>query len=94
MTALDLLTIAQSAIAYAQAVVDTRHFRDVLKGGYHAWRTETENFESIKRGSVEWDAMLAATAGEYRLLQNAKDRERRSKNKLLALVSGEVQRHD
>lgn len=84
---LHLLHLAQAAIAYAQAVVDTGHCKDVLKAGYLAWRTESENYdEYIKRGSVEWAAMMAATADEYRHLRNAKSREYRAQKKLLALA--------
>ena len=86
MKALNLLAIAQATVSYAQAVSDTQHCKDVLKGGYHAWRTEADNHEYIKRGSVEWAAMMDATAEEYRQLRNAKSRERRAQQKLLALV--------
>ena len=73
------LHLLQAAIQYAQAVADTGHCKDVLKAGYLAWRTEAENYdEYIKRGSVEWAAMMAATADEYRHLRNAKSREYRA----------------
>ncbi|MBS0508995.1 MAG: hypothetical protein JSR53_16600 [Proteobacteria bacterium] len=83
---LDLLHLAQAAIAYAQAVAVTGHCKDVLKAGFLAWRTEADNHECIKRGSVEWAAMMAATADEYRRLRNAKSREYRAQKKLLALA--------
>ena len=86
MKAVYLLAIAQAAVNYAQAVADTAHCKDVLKAGYHAWRIEADNREYIKRASVEWNAMMAATAEEYRHLRNAKSRERRAQQKLLALV--------
>ena len=82
----NLFALAQAAIHYAQAVADTAHCKDALKGGYLAWRTEADNHEYIKRGSVEWAAMMAATAEEYRQLRNAKSRVRRAQQKLLALA--------
>ena len=83
---LDLLHLAQAAIAYAQAVADTAHCKDVLKAGYLAWRTEAGNHEYIERASVQWRSMMAATAEEYRHLRNAKSREYRAQKKLLALA--------
>ncbi len=82
----NLFALAQAAIQYAQAVADTAHCKDMLKAGYLAWRTDSENLEYIKRASVEWNAMMAATAEEYRQLRNAKSRERRAQQKLLALA--------
>lgn len=82
----NVLDMAQAAVNFADAVTHTRHCKDVLKAGYHAWRTQAENFEYIKRGSVEWDAMMRATAGEYRHLRNAKSRQYRAQQKLLALA--------
>ena len=41
----------------------------------------------IERDDENWVAMMTATAEEYRLLQNAKGRERRAKAKLLALAA-------
>ena len=83
---LHLLHLAQAAIAYAQAVADTAHCKDVLKAGYLAWRTEAGNHEYIERASVQWRSMMAATAEEYRHLRNAKSREYRAQKKLLALA--------
>ena len=81
------LHLLQAAIQYAQAGADTGHCKDVLEAGYLAWRAEAENYdEYIKRGSVEWAAMMAATADEYRHLRNAKSREYRAQKKLLALA--------
>jgi len=41
----------------------------------------------LARGDANWQAMMTATAGEYQHLRNAKSRERRSQQKLLALAT-------
>ena len=84
--AVNIIALAQAAIAYAQAVADTGHCKDVLKAGYLAWRTEAGNHDYIERTSVQWRLMLTATADEYRQLRNAKCREYRAQKKLLALA--------
>ena len=83
---INLLTLAQAAIGFTKAVADTAHCKDALKAGYHAWRVENRNFDDIERRSPEWDSMMAATADEYRELQNAKSRERKAKYRLLAMA--------
>jgi hypothetical protein len=83
----DLLALAQAAIHYAQAVADTQHCKEVLRGGYMAWRVTTgHQHTDLARGDANWKAMMTATAGEYQHLRNAKGRERRSQQKLLALA--------
>lgn len=82
-----LLALAQAAIHYAQAVAHTQHCKEVLRGGYIAWRNSTgHQHTDLARGDANWKAMLAATAGEYQYLRNAKGRERRAQQKLLALA--------
>ena len=82
----DLLSLAQAAIHYAQAVANTAQCKDTLHAGYHAWRIQTQTFEYIPRHSDAWNAMMLATAGEYQKWRNAKSREWRAKQKLLALA--------
>ena len=83
----NLLALAQAAIHYAQAVADTQHCKEVLRGGYMAWRNSTgHQHTDLARGDANWKAMMTATAGEYQHLRNAKGRERRSQQKLLALA--------
>jgi hypothetical protein len=87
--AFDLLALAQSAVKFSQATADVAHHRELLDSGYHAWRKSTGNQTTrITRDDVNWGSMLQATAEEFRLLQNAKGRERRAKAKLLALADG------
>ena len=82
-----LLALAQAAIHYAQAVAHTQHCKELLRGGYIAWRNSTgHQHTDLARGDANWKAMMAATAGEYQHLLNAKSRERRSQQKLLALA--------
>ena len=82
-----LLALAQAAIHYAQAVAHTQHCKELLRGGYIAWRNSTgHQHTDLARGDANWKAMMAATAGEYQHLRNAKGRERRSQQKLLALT--------
>lgn len=81
-----LIATYTRAQAYASAVADVKHFQNVLSGGYLAWRVETGNNEIFKRGSDGWNAMMIATEVEYRYLVNAKARERRAKQKLLAIL--------
>lgn len=82
----DLLSLAQAAIHYAQAVANTAQCKDTLHAGYLAWRIQTQTFEYIPRHSDAWNAMMLATAGEYQKWRNAKSREWRAKQKLLALA--------
>jgi hypothetical protein len=87
--AFDLLALAQAAVKFSQATTDVTHHRELLDVGYHAWRKSTGNLTTrITRDDANWDAMLRATAEEFRLLQNARGRERRAKAKLLALADG------
>ena len=81
-----LIKVSEAAQAYAAAVADTAHYQQVLSAGYDAWREDTGNYDRIERGSDAWQAMMAATKGEYRYLQNAKGRARRAQKKLLAAV--------
>ena len=82
-----LLELAQAAIKLSRAVADVTRHRELLEAGYHAWRKSSGNLgTTILRDDANWDAMLSATAVEYRLFQNAKGRERRAKAKLLALA--------
>lgn len=83
-----IAAICTAAQKYANAVADTVHYQQVLSGGYDAWREETGNFEHIAKGSLAWQAMMAATESEYRDLTNAKGRERRAKKALLKAVEG------
>ena len=83
----NLLALAQAAIQYAQAVTDTAHCKEVLRGGYMAWRMTTGNRHTdLTRGDANWQAMMTATAGEYQHLRNAKSRQYRAQQKLLALA--------
>ena len=82
----NLLALAQAGIHYAQAVANTAQCKDTLHAGYHAWRIQTQTFEYIPRHSDAWNAMMLATAGEYQKWRNAKSREWRAKQKLLALA--------
>ena len=83
----DLLALAQAAMHYAQAMARTQHCKEALRGGYTAWRIATgHQHTDLTRGDANWKAMMSATAGEYQHLRNAKSRERRSQQKLLALA--------
>lgn len=83
----NLFALAQAAIQYAQAVADTAHCKEVLRGGYMAWRMTTGNQHTdLARNDANWQTMMLATAGEYQHLRNAKGRERRALQKLLALA--------
>ena len=83
----NLFALAQAAIHYAQAVAHTQHCKEVLRSGYIAWRNSTgHQHADLGRGDANWKAMMAATAGEYQHLRNAKSRERRAQQKLLALA--------
>lgn len=82
-----LLALAQAAVKFSQATADATYHRELLDAGYRAWRKSSGNLTTrIARDDANWDAMLRATADEFRLLQNAKGRERRAKAKLLALA--------
>lgn len=82
-----IINLAQAAIKFSQAAADTAQHRKLLASGYTAWRTGSGNLSThIARNDANWQAMMQATADEYRLLQNAKGRERRAKIKLLALA--------
>ena len=62
-------------------------FKELLRGGYIAWRNSTgHQHTDLARGDANWKAMMAATAGEYQHLRNAKSRGRRAQQKLLALA--------
>ena len=83
----DLLALAQAAIHYTQAVTHTQHCKELLRGGYTTWRNSTgHQHTDLARGDANWKAMMTATAGEYQHLRNAKSRERRAQQKLLALA--------
>ena len=84
--AIDLLELAQAAIKFAEAATDVTHCREQLNSAYYAWRVSAGVTVLIERDDSNWRAMMAATAEEYRLLQNSKGRERRAKAKLLALA--------
>lgn len=82
-----LTNLGLLALEYARAVNETAHCRQVLQGGYLAWRKDTGNESTnIQRNSPEWNAMMQATAGEYREQEKAKRIERNAKAKLLALA--------
>ena len=82
-----LLALAQAAIHYTQAVAHTQHCKELLRGGYIAWRNSTgHQHTDLARGDANWKAMMTATAGEYQHLRNAKGRQRRAQQKLLALA--------
>lgn len=85
--AIDLLALAQAAVKFSQAAADVKHQREQLNSAYHAWRVSAGVTALIERDDENWVAMMTATAEEYRLLQNAKGRERRAKAKLLALAA-------
>ena len=85
--AIDLLELAQAAIKFAEAATDVTYCREQLNGAYYAWRAFAGVTWLIKRDDENWNAMMTATAEEYRLLQNSKGRERRAKAKLLALAA-------
>lgn len=75
------------ALEYARAVKETTHCKHVLQCGYLAWRKTTGNlWTEMERNSPEWNAMMMATASEYREQEKAKRRERHAKAKLLALA--------
>ena len=85
---LDTLTTHTLACAYALAVADTKRRREALGAAYTAWSQASEVHYFIERSSPQWDAMMRATAEEYRQLRNAKGREYRAKEKLLRFVKG------
>jgi hypothetical protein len=92
-TVIDLLALAQAAVKFSQATADVTNHRELLDVAYRAWRKSTGNLAvHIARDDANWRAMMLATAEEFRLLQNAKGRERRAKTKLLALADGMVRR--
>ncbi len=87
MRATDLLELTQAAIKFAEASTDATNCREQLSDAYYAWRLSAGVANVlIERNDSNWNAMMKATAGEYRLLQNSKGRERRAKAKLLALA--------
>ena len=87
MRATDLLTLAQGAVKFAEATTDVTRCREQLSDAYYAWRLFAGVANVlIERNDSNWNAMMKATSGEYRLLQNSKGRERRAKGKLLALA--------
>lgn len=83
---IDLLAIAQAAVQYADAVSDRRQRQQELTDGYAAWRERTGQFDKVQRDSPAWREMLAATAEQYRQLQNARSRQRRAQARLLRLA--------
>ena len=87
MSGLNIIQLAQAVLAFAKAADDVTVCKSELKDAYYAWRSATGTREYIRRGSVEWNAMMVATAGEYQQLLNAKARERRAKRKLLVLAA-------
>ncbi|WP_027997125.1 hypothetical protein [Simplicispira psychrophila] len=83
----DLLELAQAAIKFAKAAADAVQHKEQLTDAYAAWRSSEGKWGiHITRNDENWDAMMVATAEKYRLLQNAKGRERRAKAKLLVLA--------
>ena len=78
------------ALKFAEAASGVTHCKQVLSGGYDAWREEAGVYDFIEKGSPVWAEMMAATAEEYRALEAAKGRERRAKANLLK-AAGEVQ---
>ena len=86
----DLLALTQAALKFAQAAREVTRSQNELTNAYFAWRVAAGVHETILRDDENWNAMMVATADEYRLLQNAKGRERSAKKKLLALA-GEVE---
>lgn len=86
MRAINMLALAQAAIKFAQAASEATQCQNELTDAYYAWRFEAGVREMILRDDENWLAMMAATADEYRQLQNAKGRKRRAEKKLLALA--------
>ncbi len=85
--AINLLELAQAAIKFAEATTDVTNCREQLNEAYYSWRAFAGVANVlIERNDSNWNAMMKATAGEYRRLQNSKGRERRAKAKLLALA--------
>ena len=82
----DQRALATAALKFAQAAREVTRSQNELTDAYYAWREAAGVTELIERDDENWSAMMAATAEEYRLLQNAKGRERRAKAKLLALA--------
>lgn len=83
----DLFALAQAAIHYAQAAAHTAHCKEVLRGGYIAWRMATDNQHTdLTRGDANWQAMMTATVDEHQHLSKAKVRQYRAHRKLLALA--------
>lgn len=87
---IDLLALATAALKFAQAASEVTHGQNELTNAYFAWRVATGVHETILRDDENWNAMMVATDGEYRQLQNAKGRKRRAEKKLIALA-GEVE---
>ena len=51
----DLLALAQAAIHYTQAVTHTQHCKELLRGGYIAWRDATgHQHTDLARGDANW----------------------------------------
>lgn len=88
--AINLLALAQAAVKFAQAAREVTHGQNELTDAYYAWRVAAGVHETILRDDENWNAMMVATDGEYRELQNAKSRKRRAEKKLMALA-GEVE---
>lgn len=83
----DLLALAQAALKFAQAAREVTQHKEQLTEAYYEWRSANGKWGiHIARDDENWNAMMVATDGEYRELQNAKGRKRRAEKKLLALA--------
>jgi hypothetical protein len=81
------LALVQAAIKFSRAAADTAKYRKLLDSAYSAWRESSGNWGvMIIRNDANWLLMMQATADEYRQLRNAKSREYRARQKLLALA--------
>lgn len=85
---LNLVRLAEAAVKFSQHANEVIQCRQALEYGYRNWKPSSGTpCGFVVRGSDNWNEMLVATANEYRLLQNAKGRERRAKAKLLMLTN-------
>lgn len=86
--ALDLLAIAQAAVKFARAAADVVQRKEQLSSAYFDWRKSNNKLGiHFARDDANWNAMVVATDEEFRALQNAKGRKRRTEAKLLALAA-------
>lgn len=83
-----LMTGCERGNYYAQAARAAVAAKRALSTAYRAYSREHCQDQIIQRGGPDWDAMMLATAAEYRTLQRAKAAERRAKAKLLAFFEG------